>query len=222
MRSLITKNNMNKTVFVIIFLCAGWCVAGDAGGSKFSLNIGAGGEYILALKYQNQFDSTTSYSSSSKNAITPSLNIGMAVNSRLSHFMHYSHFLIYDDQSYEKLQLVSYTALACMVVPSEKFSQIYLSYSWGYLFIWWPIEYYEAGLRGYGWATTASCGYRVNNHCRVQLDMDYLAYGIGGSINRTTIDPNDNSNTIRNLGTASFGDNLFNIIIGLSAYWDIF
>jgi hypothetical protein len=224
MRSNEKRNSMYKSLGFLfcIMLAAGFCLAGDSGGSKFRLNIGVGAGYILALRYQNQFGSTTSFSTSSKGAIYPSLNIGGAINSRFSLFFHYSHFFVYDDQSYEKIQQASYLAVASTVIPIEKLSKLYLSFSMGYIFFWWPIDYYESGLRCYGGATTVACGYRINNHFRVQIDMDYLFYTIGGSINRTTIDPSDSTNTIRNLGSSSFGDNLFNILIGLSANWDIF
>jgi len=167
------------------------------------------------LRYENQFGSTTQSSFFSKGAVNPSLNIGIAINSRFSLFAHYSHYLVYDEQSNEKIQQMSYLAVGSMVVPSEKFSKLYLSYSLGILQYWLPIQLYSLGVKDFGGGTTVACGYRVNNHFRVQIDMDYLAYGFGGSINRTSIDPNDQSNTIRNLGSDSFGSNWFNISLGL-------
>jgi hypothetical protein len=201
---------------------AGFCLAGVSGGTKFRLSVGMGGEYILALRYESQFGSTTQYSTSSKGAINPSLNIGAAINSRFSLFVHYSHYLVYNEQFNEKIQQISYLAVVSMVVPSEKFSNLYLSYSLGILQYWLPIQLYSLGLKAFGGGTTVACGYRVNNHFRVQIDMDFLAYGMSASINKTTIDPNDSTNTIKNLGSSSFGDNWFNISLGLSAFWDIF
>jgi hypothetical protein len=213
---------MKISVCLIILLCGIGCLAGDSGGTKFRLNIGMGGEYIFALRYESLFGSTTQYSSFSKGAINPSLNIGVAINSRFSLFAHYSHYFVYDEQSNEKIHQMSYLAMGGMVVPREKFNNFYISYSLGILQYWLPIQLYSLGLKVFGGGTTVACGYRVNNHFRVQIDMDYLAYGMSASINRTTIDPNDSTNTIRNLGSSSFGDNWFNISLGLSSYWDIF
>jgi hypothetical protein len=211
----------NKFLLLMIF-GAGFCLAADSSGTKFRLSAGIGGEYIFALRYESQFGSTTQYSTFSKGALNPSLNIGVAINSRFSLFAHYSHYLVYDEQSDEKIQQMSYLAVGSMVVPSEKLSNFYLSYSLGILQYWLPIQLYSLGLKAFGGGTTVACGYLVNNHFRVQIDMDYLAYGMSASINRTTIDPNDSTNTIRNLGSSSFGDNWFNISLGLSSYWDIF
>jgi hypothetical protein len=97
-----------------------------------------------------------------------------------------------------------------------------LSYSFGYLQFWQPTNYYEQTLPCHGWATTVSCGYRVNNRFRIQIDMDYLTYGQYATIHTTTIDQQDSTNTIRDLGEVSFSNVWFNVVLGLSAYWDIF
>jgi hypothetical protein len=186
------------------------------------LNIGAGGGYVLALRYSNQFDSTEQFSCLSRGSVTPTLNIGFEINPRVSFFFQYTHFLIITERPDKRILQHSIFALAANVVPSDKFSNIYLSFSLGYLQYWMPLFKNESGFGGLGLATSAACGYRLNNHFRVQIDMDFLAYGMSASINKTTIDANDPSNTIKNLGSDSFGDNWFDISLGLSAFWDIF
>jgi len=198
------------------------CLADNSGGTRFRLNIGTGAEYTFTTRYQNQFDSTTSFSFYSLFALTPSLNIGAAINSRFSLFLHYSHFCVFFDQFNQKIQQASYVAVAGTVWPSEKFSRIYLSYSLGPAFFWYPVAFYQAGLRSFGGMTTVSLGYHFSKHFSAQIDLDYLGYGYGASINRTTIAPGDASNTIINMGTSNFGDNFFDMIFGLSAFWDIF
>ena len=187
----------------------------------FRLNIGAEGAYDLSLEYVSEFGTTSSTTLVSKGTLVPSLDIGMSVNSRFSLFLRYFHFLIWSDRSYERFDELDYIAAATAIVPSEKCDNVYLDYSIGLLF--WP-KYLgnSMAIWNLGLGTTVGCGYRLNRHFRIQIDMDYLGHSISSSINRVTIDPNDSTNTIRNLGEANFGTNWFDIMIGLSAIWDIF
>ena len=194
-------------------LCVGWCVAADTGGTKFRLNIGAEGAYVLSLEYLNQFDSTSGVTPLSIGSFVPSLEIGRAINPRFSLFLRYSHFLIFKYRPYEKYRQLSYIAAASTVNPSEKFNNLYLSYSFGILLFWPSINprYTYLGL-----GTTTACGYRVNNHFRIQIDMDYLFYSMGMSMEKTLI------NTISDLNSLPNGGEWFDIVLGLSAFWDIF
>jgi len=186
----------------------------------FRLNIGAEGAYNLSLEYESEFGTTTSMALVSKGALVPSLDIGMAVNSRFSLFLRYSHFFIWSDRSYERFDELDYVAAATAIVPSEKYGNLYLDYSFGILY--WP-KYLgnSVVIWNLGLGTTIGCGYRLNRHFRIQIDMDYLGHSISSSINRVTIDPNDSTNTIRNLGEADFGTNWFDIMFGFSAILDI-
>lgn len=203
-------------------LCAGWCVAADSGGTKFRLNIGAGGAYVSSLEYLNQFDSSYTKGPFSKGSIIPTANIGLAINHRFSIFLRYSNFLVFSDRSYEKFQQLGYLGVASSVIPSEKFSNLYLDYSLGAVLSWPSTMLGTFGFWYHGAGTTVACGYRVNKHLRVQADMDYLCYTFGLSINRVTINPGDLTNTIDNSGGPAFGTSWFNIVVGLSTFWDIF
>lgn len=211
-------------IIVLLFLSAGSAV--DSGGTKFRLNIGGGGAYLLGVRYQNQFGSSSQFSYSSNGSVYPTLNVGYAFTQRLSLFFRYSHFLVLTDQPDERIQQYSCFSLAADIVPSKTFSRLYLSFSLGYLQYWEPKNYYsyneDPGISYHGIAFTSALGYRLFNHLKIQGDLACLINRMSTSITRTYIDPNDNTNTIRVLGTETFSDTWYNILIGLSAFWDIF
>ncbi len=208
---------MNRLTIILILSCACLCFSKEHFIPKFRLDIGAEGAYALSWEYWSEFDSTSRAGPFSKGSLIPSLDMGLEINPRFSLFLRYSHFMMWSNRSYERFQQLSYVAVASMVAPSQKFSNLYLSYSLGILY--WPNNT-ESFQSGFG--TTVAFGYRVNNYFRIQIDMDYLGHSTGSSINRVTIDQNDSTNTIRNLGEADFGTNWFEIMIGLSAILDIF
>jgi hypothetical protein len=236
------RNNVRISLYLMILLYAMSCLAADSSGTKFRLSVGAGGGYTHLITYQNQFDSTERIEHLSHAILYPSLSIGREINPRFALFLEYAHLFYITYQISGNIPHMPSISVKATINPSEKNRNIFLSFSFGYYHLLFPMVEYVPDKNAQpidslhpatighlvGWysrpglGTTVSCGYRVNNHFRVQLDMDYLIHIFGISMNRTEIDANDPSNTIKNFGPSSFGENWFNILIGLSAFWDIF
>jgi hypothetical protein len=213
-------NNTYKFLFCIV-LSAGFCLAADSSGTKFRLSVGAGGAYVFSTEYLNQFDYTYNSGPLSKSSIVPTVNIGFAINPRFSIFLRYSHLMIFSDRSYENFQQLEHIGVVSSVIPSEKFSNLYLDFSLDNVFSWPSTLFGTFGCWYHGGGTTIACGYRINKHFRVQIDMDCLYYSFGLSFSYT-FNSNDPGPNPLNYSGPAFGTNWFNISLGLSAFWDIF
>jgi hypothetical protein len=213
------KSALNRLTIILILSCACLCFSADSTTSKFRFNIGAGAAYVLSLEYVNNLGMTPRWTQFSGGSIIPSVDIGRAINPRFSLSLRYSHYLLYSNRTYDKFQQFSYIAAASTVVPSDKCSNIYMSYSLGYLQYWLPAKYDSLGLWPFGCGTTVACGYRLNSHFRMQIDLDCLYYSVNGSTAQT-ISPGDLSNTIKLLGEVVA--DWIDVVAGLSFYWDIF
>jgi hypothetical protein len=210
---------MKIKCMILILFFVWWCDVGARSKPQFKLNIGLEGAYVYSLEYANAFGTVSTMGMFSKVSVSPSLDIGLQFNPRFSLLLHYSHIMILSNRSYETFHQLPYLGITAIVTPSAKHNNFYVSYSVGIQFLGSGRE--TPGTSFYGLGTTVAFGYRVNNQFGLQFNVDGLWYAASTHIDRTTIDQNDLSNTIRNDESVSFGMNWYNVMFGVSAIWDI-